>query len=160
MACRLPAIGETPLLISQRLLANKARHLDGFKASELSLPHSPVSKSGAVLLVRVRLSLAARRHPARPDTEAKGDTRATESYEGKGVGEFDDETEADEPISLHPRRRGCSGRQRHTEPQTVGVVGRSAACQWGSARAVCASAQRTKGQESRVTEHSGGINDP
>ena len=85
MACRLPAIGETPLLISQRLLANKARHLDGFKASELSLPHSPVSKSGAVLLVRVRLSLAARRHPARPDTEAKGDAHATESYEGKAL---------------------------------------------------------------------------
>jgi hypothetical protein len=90
MACRLPAIGETPLLISQRLLANKARHLDGFKASELSLPHSPVSKSGAVLLVRVRLSLAARRHPARPDTEAKGDTRASGVIRGKGVGEFGD----------------------------------------------------------------------
>src|SRR5215212_4139558 len=82
---RPPAIGETPLLISQRLLAIKARHLDGFKASELSLPHSPVSKSGAVLLVRVRLSLAARRHAARPDTKAKGDAHATESYEGKAL---------------------------------------------------------------------------
>ena len=49
------------------------------------MPHSPVSRSGAVLLVRVRLSLAARRHAARPDTEAKGDAHATESYEGKAL---------------------------------------------------------------------------
>src|SRR3954453_15169258 len=33
----------------------------------------------------VRLSLAARRHAARPDTEAKGDAHATEAYEGKAL---------------------------------------------------------------------------
>jgi|tagenome__1003787_1003787.scaffolds.fasta_scaffold19036335_2 hypothetical protein len=64
------------------------------------------------------------------------------------------------PIQLLKHVSGAINAKGTLSRKTVGVVTRSAGCQGGSARAVCASAQRTKGQEGRVAEHSGGINDP
>ena len=112
------------------------------------------------LLVRVRLSLAARRHAARPDTEAKGDAHATESYEGKALASLTMKLRLTNQSRYTPAGAAAAAGKGTPSRKTVGVVRRSAACQCGSARAVCASAQRTKGQESIATEHSGGINDP